>query len=140
MLVVVISNQPRWVLSKQRHKIARILHANLDLSTNQHMCVCVCVCERERESVSQVCLSFFHLLVPTSCSALISIELVASMFSVDFLELGGFRQIDFVQQKVSRRKKKKKKKKGGKDLGRFGIQRIKLIQLTSDHTCKVLGV
>jgi hypothetical protein len=62
------------------------------------------------------------------------------MFSVDFLELGGFRQIDFVQQKVSRRKKKKKKKKGGKDLGRFGIQRIKLIQLTSDHTCKVLGV
>jgi len=76
--------------------------------------------------------------VPTSCSALISIELVASMFSVDFLELGGFRQIDFVQQKVSRRRKKKKK--GGKDLGRFGIQRIKLIQLTSDHTCKVLGV
>ncbi|CAK9270555.1 unnamed protein product [Sphagnum jensenii] len=57
------------------------------------------------------------------------------MFSVDFLELGGFRQIDFVQQKVSRRKKKKKKK-GGKDLGRFGIQRIKLIHLSSDHTCK----
>ncbi|CAK9221724.1 unnamed protein product [Sphagnum troendelagicum] len=56
------------------------------------------------------------------------------MFSVDFLELGGFRQIDFVQQKVSRRKKKKKKK-GGKDLGRFGIQRIKLIHLSSDHTC-----
>jgi hypothetical protein len=59
------------------------------------------------------------------------------MFSVDFLELGGFRQIDFVQQKVSRRRKKKK---GGKDLGRFGIQRIKLIHLSSDHTCKVLGV
>jgi hypothetical protein len=58
------------------------------------------------------------------------------MFSVDFLELGGFRQIDFVQQKVSRRRKKK----GGKDLGRFGFQRIKLIQLSSDHTCKVLGV
>jgi hypothetical protein len=57
------------------------------------------------------------------------------MFSVDFLELGGFRQIDFVQQKVSRRRKKKKKKKkkknSGKDLGRFGIQRIKLIQLSS---------
>ncbi len=53
MLVVVISNQPRWVQSKQRHKIARILHANLDLSTNQHICVCVCVCERE--SLKFVC-------------------------------------------------------------------------------------
>ncbi|CAM6050015.1 unnamed protein product [Sphagnum compactum] len=62
--------------------------------------------------------------------------LLTESMSVDFLELGGFRQIDFVQQKVSRRRKKKKKK-GGKDLGRLGIQRIKLMQLSSDHTCKV---
>jgi hypothetical protein len=102
------------------------------------------VCERERERERESVSSLFVVFPLIGANIMFSTDfhrIGCIMFSVDFLELGGFRQIDFVQQKVSRRKKKKKKKKNsGKDLGRFGIQRIKLIQLSSDHACKVLGV
>jgi hypothetical protein len=116
MLVVVISNQPRWVQSKQRHKVARILHANLDLSTNQHMCVCVR--ERERESV---CVSSLFVVFPLiGANIMFSTDfhrIGCIMFSVDFLELGGFRQIDFVQQKGVKEEEEEEEEEGWKGLG-----------------------
>ncbi|CAK9873286.1 unnamed protein product [Sphagnum jensenii] len=61
------------------------------------------------------------------------------MFSVDFLELGGFRQIDICATKGVK-EEEEEEEEGWKGLGgRFGIQRIKLIHLSSDHTCKVFG-
>ncbi len=41
------------------------------------------------------------------------------MFSVDFLELGGFRQIDFVQQKVSKEEEVEEEEEW-KGLGEIG--------------------